>query len=255
MAKPNGYVLWQGPSELDGSPIVVIATGFAKDSDNSKTGAMIQTHIMRSDMEPHTALTTGDDAAVCGGCVHRPKTGGACYVLVHNAQLAVYRAWERGNYPSCDDCEHPAVRYSRGNHVWNLAHRGEGRAVRLGSYGDPGAVPTWVWEAFVSKARTWTGYTHQWRTCDPALQPLCMASVDSDWERIVAQQQGWRTFRVTTHEGWSPAHDEILCPASEEAGRKTTCDKCGLCQGTTAKTSKSIVIPAHGAKKRKAKVS
>ena len=39
---------------------------------------------------------------------------------------------------------------------------------------------------------------------------------------------------------------EILCPASEEAGKKTSCIKCGLCAGTTTKSKKSIAIVAHG---------
>ena len=33
---------------------------------------------------------------------------------------------------------------------------------------------------------------------------------------------------------------EILCPASEEAGRRTTCDKCKLCSGMTI-NAKSIL--------------
>jgi hypothetical protein len=246
MSKPNGYVLWQGASLLDGEPIVVIATGFAKGSDNTKTGAMIQTHIMRADVEPHTALKTGQDGSICGLCPHRPLTGGACYVLVHNAQLSVYRAWQRGNYPkAAETWEDPGER---------IAMLGNNRPIRLGSYGDPGAVPTWVWDEFTHYAKTWTGYTHQWRDCDKALQPLCMASVDSPAEQYEAQLAGWRTFRVASYDSWVKIKTEILCPASEEAGRKTTCDKCGLCKGTEAKTRMHIVIPAHGAKKRKAKV-
>jgi len=44
---------------------------------------------------------------------------------------------------------------------------------------------------------------------------------------------------------------EILCPASEEAGKRTTCDKCGLCAGLTRK-AKDIMIPVHGSKAIKA---
>jgi hypothetical protein len=38
---------------------------------------------------------------------------------------------------------------------------------------------------------------------------------------------------------------EILCPASKEAGYKTSCDKCGLCAGASI-AAKSIAIVAHG---------
>ena len=40
---PNGRILYEGPSMLDGAPIVVIATGFAERTANAKTGSMIQT--------------------------------------------------------------------------------------------------------------------------------------------------------------------------------------------------------------------
>ena len=45
-------VIYRGPSLLDGAPIVVIAT---VTDTNSKTGAMVQTYIIRSDMPPTDA--------------------------------------------------------------------------------------------------------------------------------------------------------------------------------------------------------
>ena len=41
-----GIILWEGKSELDGKPIVLIAIDH---SSNSKTGDMVQTYILRSD--------------------------------------------------------------------------------------------------------------------------------------------------------------------------------------------------------------
>ena len=64
MSKPNGYILYEGPSGIDGAPIVVIATGFANSSANAKTGDMIQTWIIRSDIAPHHAVKSGDDASI-----------------------------------------------------------------------------------------------------------------------------------------------------------------------------------------------
>ena len=53
MKNPNGYIIYEGASLLDGKPIVAIAlTG---KSTNTKTGAMIQTFIIRSDIDPLTA--------------------------------------------------------------------------------------------------------------------------------------------------------------------------------------------------------
>jgi hypothetical protein len=42
-----------------------------------------------------------------------------------------------------------------------------GRLVRLGSYGDPAAVPVWVWQAVMKQADGGTGYTHQWKDAAP----------------------------------------------------------------------------------------
>src|SRR5262245_11876488 len=41
--KPNGFVLYDGPSALDGERIVVVVTGFTRRSKNGKTGRMLQT--------------------------------------------------------------------------------------------------------------------------------------------------------------------------------------------------------------------
>ncbi len=250
--KTNGYVIWQGTSLLDGKPIVVIATGFASSSANKKTGAMIQTWILRADVEPHTAIKTGEDESVCGGCVHRGTAHGdrtegrSCYVLTQQAPLAVYRGWRRGIYGTVQ------LGYEL------LKDVGKNRRLRLGSYGDPAAVPAWVWHAFVARASGWTGYTHQWATMSPAgakaFQPLCMASCDSALEQKHAKKLGWRCFTVLpksvplTHDvALARFAGLVICPASEERGHRTTCAKCGLCQGTTTKTPMDIVIGAHGA--------
>jgi len=55
--KPSGFILYRGPSLLDGKPIVVVA--ITKESKNSKTGSMLQTYIIRSDMHPVAAVRKG----------------------------------------------------------------------------------------------------------------------------------------------------------------------------------------------------
>ena len=76
MTTPNGYIFYEGPSAIDGAPIVVIATGFASATGNRKTGDMVQTYIIRQDVKPTDALRTGQDASICGDCKHRPILGG-----------------------------------------------------------------------------------------------------------------------------------------------------------------------------------
>lgn len=225
--KPNGYVIYEGPSLLDGEPIVVVATGFRNSSSNVKTGSQIQTWIMRADMNPVEAAEFGDDESVCGGCVHRGHGDRkrSCYVLLFQAPLAIWEAYKRGAYPVTRDFSIFA-----------------GRVTRLGSYGDPAAVPNSIWNQIVSQSENWTGYTHQWADFDEL--PFLMASVDSLEEKSTANARGFRTFRVM-RAGDTLSQDEILCPASKEGGFKTTCNKCCLCQGSE-KQARNIAIYAHG---------
>lgn len=225
-----GKIIYQGPSMLDGAPIVAIAI---TSSSNRKTGDMVQTHILRADVAPIAAIRTGADASICGDCPHRGRATGTkaegrtCYVNVAQGPTVVFKSYVAGKYPVADD----------------VAAIGEGRMVRLGTYGDPAAVPVAVWEALVSRAKGRTGYTHQWRKV-PALRSLCMASADSAEDASEARAAGWRFFHVTAN-GAPPTEGAILCPASEEAGKRATCITCGLCKGAHP-TAKSVYIPAHG---------
>lgn len=231
----NGVILYEGPSKLDGKPIVVIATGLKGKSKNEKTGDMIQTWILRSDVSPTEAVKSGDDASICGDCPHRGNGEGkerSCYVLVFQAPLKVWKTYHRGGYPKVNAME--------------AAELFAGRMVRLGSYGDPAAAPFAMWKLATSRAKGWTGYTHQWRIADPRWAELCMASADSLQDMQEAHAKGYRTFRVTPYAGEGLKGLEVMCPASEEAGYKTNCESCRACMGTGAKAKVSIVIAAHG---------
>lgn len=226
-------IIYQGPSLLDGAPIVAIGT---TGSRNAKTGDMLQVWILRADMLAHTATHTGDDSSICGSCPHRGTvvdgrvTGRSCYVLVHNAPRSVSAKFLRGGYDMVDPTE-----------------LGRDRKVRIGAYGDPMAVPASVWRSLVSEATGHTGYTHQWNTerQDAAdYQDLVMASTDTVPETLQAWAAGWRTFRVSP-KGAAPESGEISCPASAESGHKTQCAKCLLCAGKTSKARVSVTINLH----------
>jgi hypothetical protein len=237
--KLRGAVLYDGPSLLDGAPIVVIATGVTgKKSANSKTGGMVQTYIIRSDVHPVEAVRNGDDGSVCGAgddaCPLRPSVAGKgeaqCYVNKGFGPQSVYRAHSRGAYPTATPAD--------------VLDAADGRPIRFGTYGDPAAAPAEVWQALAAPGRT--GYTHQWRNAD-VLQSLVMASVGTEAEARQAQADGWRTFRVRgPQEPLMP--NEIACPASAESGRKTQCESCGLCNGKTSASDarKNIAIIDHG---------
>ena len=218
----NGAVVWTN------GIISFILSGLAKGSTNTKTGGMIQSYILRDDMKPTDAVKRGKDAAICGNCPFRGDgTGKArgCYVNLATGPTAVYNGKE--NY--CGD--EGAV---------------EGRALRLGSYGDPCFVPLSVLRRLVKLAKRHTGYTHGWRkkTAKPYAKYL-MASVESLAGKVKANAMGWRTFRVTSDLS-TKTEDEIVCPASEEMGKKVTCEQCSLCNGNWTGRKKNVVILAHG---------
>ena len=146
--KPSGYILYRGPSLLDGKPIVVVA--ITKESKNSKTGNMVQTYVMADNgLSPVESAKTLADESVCGDCKHRRGTGGSCYVNLGQGPRSVMDGVMRGIYPDSDG-------YNVGTAVFN-------RKVRLGTYGDPAAVPAYVWDELLHGTSGWTGYTHQWR--------------------------------------------------------------------------------------------
>ena len=222
-------IIYNGPSLLDGQPIVVIAT-FSK--RNKKTGTVLQTYILREDMNPLEASKTGADYSICGDCVMRgapttdPKRkqamGRRCYVNLGQGVLIVWRAYKRGIYRE-----------------GSARDMGRGRFVRVGTYGDPAAVPSHVWDELLSECETWTAYTHQ----KPWRPEIAMQSADSYAEARMHWRAGRRTFRVIADLGQLDQTHEALCPASKEAGRRVQCTACKLCQG--GKLAKSIAIVEH----------
>lgn len=242
MINPNGVVLWEGPSAVDGKPLVVIATGLRAASTNVKTGGMVQTYILRSDVPPMEAVKTGEDVSICGSCPHRGDgtgKGRSCYVTLFQGPRGVYEAYKRGSYPKAEDM------------VSDPRELFRDKMVRLGAYGDPAAAPVELWQAVLKYSAGHTGYTHMWLTISAAdWAPLVMASVDSADEMCDAHDIGFRTFRVTAVGELPIKGVEVVCPASHEAGQKVECIDCKACMGTSAKARVSIQIQAHGTGKR-----
>jgi hypothetical protein len=128
-------IIYKGPSLLDGKPIVVIATYSKR---NAKTGEVVQTYILVDGINPLEASKTGADFSICGTCAMRGEVttdptrkqakNRRCYVNLGQGVLIVYKSFLRGVYAIAD----------------NIAARksiGRGRFVRVGTYGDPAAVP------------------------------------------------------------------------------------------------------------------
>lgn len=235
----NGVIIWEGASVIDGAPIRVIATGLKSASVNAKTGDLIQTWILRSDITPQEAVDSGADESICGACPHRGEivngknVNRSCYVTIFQAPRNIHKTAESGKYARVT-LEHARALFA-------------GRNVRLGAYGDPAAVPFEVWESVLADAARGTGYTHQWQACDSRFARYCMASADSVQEAEQARAMGYRTFRVGTAAERIVKGTEFLCPASKEAGVKTNCAACLACGGTSSPNKASVFIPAHGA--------
>jgi len=238
----RSFIIYEGPSLIDGSPIVAIAQ---VKTGNRKTGDMVQTWILRSDIDPITASRTGADSAICGDCPHKGTpsdklTGWAtdrtCYVNLLFAPNGVFKAYKRGAYDTAKG--HDAI-----------AAIGKGKGVRLGSYGDPSAVSSYIWESLTSEADFETAYTHN--PVNPMPHKI-MTSADNAAQAQSAWAKGERTFRVVSDLAQIIKGKEVLCPASDEAGNRATCATCKLCGGNSVK-AKSVAIVAHGASKRKAK--
>jgi hypothetical protein len=239
-------IIYSGPSLIDGKPIVAIAIG---KSGNTKTGNMVQTYIIRADVSPLEASKNGEDYSICGNCKHRgvpsidPSRKQAekrsCYVNLGQGPTIVWKALQRGIYPTVSG--HAAI-----------AAIGNGRMVRLGTYGDPAAVPAYIWESLLSEASGHTAYTHQSGVESAQARPdFMMVSADNEEQARIEWSNGNRTFRVVKSTYEIIAGREILCPASKEAGFRTTCNSCGLCGGNAVK-AKSIAIVDHGPQRKRA---
>ena len=224
-------IVYEGPSQLNGKPIVAILTNINNPSVNTKTGDMAQLTIMPKGIKHSDAVKTGEYDAVCGDCNRRPSTAKAnglkpCYVNPR-APNSIHRAYERGSYNT--------------GTVTQL-----NKPLRLGMWGDPAAIPYDIVKGLADSTSKHTGYTHRWREF-PEFNSICMASVDTEAQRLEAKALGFRCYRVRD-EGAPLMEGEIDCPESDKS-RNIQCADCGLCAGMAVK-AKDISIVAISKKKK-----
>lgn len=230
---PRGIVVYEGPSRLDGSDIVVIGTGFNAPPHNPKLGDAVQFYVLPLDTEPVEAVRSGADRSVCGSCVHRPSVGGDCYVATQWIPARLWRLYHDGLL----------LRF----HQEGAAALVAGAFVRFGAWGDPAAVPLGVWEPMVHAASHHTGYTQEWPRLDARWSSWLMASVSSPEERQQAKRLGWRTFR-TRLRGLPDLPGEAECPATAKGVACLACRGCGGRGVAPHRTD--YVIDLHGQKYR-----
>lgn len=211
---------------LEVQPNRVVVCTF--ESENEKTGNMIQVWILHRWIAPPEAVRTGADAMVCGDCKYR--AGNGCYVVTSFGPNSVWRAFWRGQYPHIDDLPHTVVESLFA-----------GRKVRLGAYGDPAFISPETVSRLAAMSAGWTGYTHQWsRPFAEWLKPYVMASVDSEAEYEAARAAGWSTFRVVPSYGHMKGRERVC-----DSEHGVQCVDCGKCNGIAAK-QRHIAIQAHG---------
>lgn len=225
---PLGIVVYDGPSLIDGKPIICVVNCF-KRTGNEKTGDMLQSWIIRKNIHPVDAMKRGEDCSVCPKSCFKKATK-SCYVHVYQAPSQVYRAYKSGSY----------IKFKP-----DMLRYFIGRKLRIGSYGDPSALPVSIISLLCSVVKNFTGYTSNHKHCYKALKYFCMASVNTEEEYKDAVSRGWRTFRTRPYIDTPLLENEIICPASEEGGKKTDCSRCGMCCGSVS-NRKNPVIVIHG---------
>lgn len=239
----RGFELWRGPSRLDGAPVVAL---LSHSTTNRKTGPMMQAWIMRADVDPRDAVTSGADASICGSCPFGPGrpegTARSCYVRPSRGPAQVWHAWRSGHYRIAPPSDYRAI--------------ARGQAIRIGAYGDPAAVPPGVWHGLLGTAATWTAYTRQW-SAGFALSDIAMASTRNNDESDRAAANGWRVYQAT-EPGAKRREGFAVCPFVSSGGLGSIgaiqCRACGLCNGTAAGHRTHIQAPIHGVAHRSALV-
>ena len=112
---------YQGPSAINGRPIISVFAGMVIPSANVKTGPVIQQFILSDEgVAPHQ-INSEQSEAICGSCPLQPSKSGGCYVTRFRSSYQVFK--QLSKYP-----EFKATRL-------------RGRVMRLGADGDPTAIP------------------------------------------------------------------------------------------------------------------
>jgi len=217
-----------------------VVVQFQYGSTNTKVGDSVQIWIM-----PLKWITAGkqamkDDSASCMNCPHSKKFNGTCYVRKGNSNqglnskvASLHNAFLKGELEMLPMSAAVAE-------IDNCT----GKFIRFGAYGEPVLMGEEIVSQLAKVASKWAGYTHQWYV--PKYnwaKKYFMASVETEGLKARAEQHGFRTFRVRNPH--SVINDnEVICPASKEAGNKVTCSTCGLCRGNSL-NAKSVTIIIH----------
>lgn len=235
---PAGVIVYDGPSMIDGEPVVVVLTSLRGTSSNTKTSVgagalpLAQTYVIpRAMLEGMAAgdksansrawfqnLAAGRDVSACGACELRPSAVAAaraagepapdsCYVL--NGPPDVAAAIVAGAYGTATLDE--AAAYVRA-----MVRRGRIAGVRGGSWGDPAAAPLQVHRALRDALTDPdTGSPYRVRHPDGVERRAAWTCYTRTWEYAPSAAAGWRRLAMASAhtpaearralaEGWRP---------------------------------------------------
>ena len=231
----SGALVYEGPSEVDGSPIFAAFSNLLRPSTNSKTGEMPQLWILP---QKGTGKIT-ETRSVCGAC----PAESWCYVdrsLLSN----IIRAYQSGSYSRRPEGLYDALDFS------------PYESVRYGAFGNLSALPVDTLKAMFDAAdrakKDWTAYEQHWKILSPTKEELlksrAMASVSTIADAVEAYRRGW-TFYLASLQ---PEADMLLlkkeynvptirCP--HDVNKRVRCSTCLLCNGMT---KPGIVALLHG---------
>lgn len=182
--------LWRGKSEIDGSPIVLLAN---MASHNNKIGSgMVATYIWSADTLPSAARGRG------GMCPADCPALEFCMNFDFPSVRAYDKSWSKQVLAG------KAVKVPRSN--WQAFLRG--RSIRFGVDGDAGALPWWVIRGLVKASgrpvKDHTAYTHFHERTE--LNFLFMASCESLGQVPALEAAGWKCFISVGVPGWNGKH-------------------------------------------------
>ena len=227
----SGFILYEGKSLLGGGDIVCVAV---LSSRNIKTGDMVQVYIIPKDESPLDAVKNNRNSMACGTCPlqgeykNGKSVNRVCYVNLGHGPRSVYESYKKGLYP----------KYVRRIHECLI----EGRTIRIGTYGDPAAIPVRLVKYLANISGGWTGYSHQmfWVKHAEQLAPYLMVSCHTPAQLAEARRRGWRAF-ATIPEGGKIPERAVECPHYTHG---VQCSSCLLCDGTNKK-AKDVYVIAH----------
>jgi len=206
---------------------------FQSSSNNSKTNDMVQVFMIPVEWVIEGRILS--DKTVCFDCPFSMAEKGGCYVQKGQSKMGLI---SKVKSLSRQLETIPQFSSEIEEQILKLI---DGKFVRFGAYGEPVLLGESLTTKICSLAKGWTGYTHQWSLSKYSwASKFFMASVEGDFMKRVANKLGFRTFLV----GIS-TEKSVVCPASKEAGQKTTCLNCLLCSGTEGKGSCNIKINQH----------